>query len=55
MSRPVAHPTFVQGGTFLIFDVQKHLNDPLLKNYTLHQLERSLKRTRKVLGPYVPA
>jgi poly-gamma-glutamate synthesis protein (capsule biosynthesis protein) len=53
VSRPVVHPTFVQGGTYVILDVLKHQNDPLLKRYQINQLARSLKRTRKVLGPYV--
>ena len=52
---PVVHATWVLAGPFVALDVAAHLNDPALSKLVRRLLQRSLDRTRKLLGPYVPA
>lgn len=53
VERPVVVPTWVRPGSFLILDVQKSLRDPALSRAIRFQLNRSLTRTKRVVGSFV--
>lgn len=55
VQRPVVIPTWVRTGAFRILDVQKNLSAGGLSRVVRQQLNRSLARTKKMVGAFVPA
>ena len=53
VDRPVVVPTWVRPGSFRILDVQKSLSNPSLSRALRYQLNRSLARTRRVVGTFL--
>jgi len=54
VERPVVHPTWSQPVTLNVFDAIKHRNDTSLSRSVLRRLVKSLTRTTKLLGAYLP-